>query len=89
VRFHYYLIASYITLWSTIFPYQECNNTLPLAVSMLMRSRTLDVKIIVISTCNELTEAAKCFRKQRRALIYNKGIVRSDITGNMYHKEFT
>jgi len=45
-----------------------------------MRSRTLDVKIIVISTCNELTEAAKSFRKQWRALIYDKGVVRSDIT---------
>ena len=36
--------------------------------------------LIVISTCNELTEAAKCFRKQRRALIYDKGVVSSDIT---------
>jgi len=56
-----------------------------------MRSRTLDVKIIVISTCNELTEAAKCFRKQWKALIYDKGVdskIRHH-TGNMYHKEFT
>ena len=78
VRFH---CLFYITLWNTIFPYQDCNNTLPLAKCLCSWDQEkLDLKIIVISTCNELTEAAKCFGKQWRALICDKGVVSSNIT---------
>ena len=89
--FTVYLIAFYITLWNTIFPYQDCNNTLPLAKCLCSWDQEkLDLKIIVISTCSELTEAAKVFWKAVEGfnLRQRSGKFKHH-TGNMYHKDFT